>query len=96
MTVNNLALKLCVLSTIPVFPPNMLAYWLLWWEILVGFYLIMALSIFLWSLSSTSQKLPLEAQSSCSETLIASILWPITMWVCITSLAKSLDEEDSQ
>ena len=95
MTANNLALRLCVLSKIPVFPQNLLAHWLLWLAILVGFYLFMALSIFLWSLSSTRKKLPLETQISWSETLMASILWPVTMWVCITSLAKSLDEEDS-
>ena len=75
---------------------SMMAMGLIWLETLAGFYLLMAVSIFLWSSLPTRTEVPLEARISWSEDLTVAIIWPVTMWVYITALAKSLDEEDCQ
>lgn len=54
------------------------------------FYLLIAIIILLWSLFPTSKELPEEAQTSWSETFIAAVFWPVTIWICITTFAKSL------
>lgn len=53
-------------------------------------YLLIAIIIFVWSLFPTKEELPEEAKISWSEAFIASILWPVTMWICITTFANSL------
>lgn len=59
-------------------------------EILAFLYSIVAIIIFVWSLLPASKELPEEAETSWSESLVAAILWPVTIWICISSFAKSL------
>ena len=63
-------------------------------ETLASFYLLIAISVFLWSLLPISKEVPEEAQTSWSETFIAAIFWPFTMWMCITAFSRSIEEED--
>ncbi len=64
-------------------------------ETLAYLYLLIALSLFLWSLLPTKIEIP-EAHISWSEAFVTSFLWPVAIWVSITAFSKSLDEEDIQ
>ena len=65
-------------------------------EALTYLYLLITLSLLLWSLFPTKTEIPPEAQISWSEAFVASVFWPVTIWVSITAFSKSLDEEDIQ
>ena len=65
-------------------------------EALTYLYLLITLSLLLWSLLPTRTEIPLEARISWSEAFVASVFWPVTMWVSIQAFSKSLDEEDIQ
>lgn len=59
-------------------------------KILAFLYLFIAIIIFIGSSLPDSKELPEEAQTSWSESLVAAILWPFTIWVFIKAFDKSL------